>query len=187
MGYRVLLIAIEGKEPAVIHEEYSVAPTDQYEEIPESPVTGAVLPSGAYLLYINDRIVPDDRVLSRLSKGARLTACYANETVMNSLAGAWEDGTERWSVFHDAQQGIEHLEMEGELPEQLHPIRERLTAQQVGSHDTDYIFDIPIELFAALGGIRYDQDIEGAGPEPWQVLARIKKRWWPFAGFRGRS
>ena len=51
--------------------------------------------------------------------------------------------------------------------------------------DTDYVFDIPIELFVALGGVRYDHDIEGAGPEPWQVLIRIKdesppakKKWW---------
>lgn len=183
MGYRVLLIAIEGKEPAAIHEQYGVAPTEQYEEIPESPVTGAVLPIGAYLLYINGEIVPDDRVLSRLSKGASLMACYANETVMDSLVCAWKDGIERWSVFHDAQQGVEHLESEGELPEELKPIREKLVAEQAASQSTDYIFDIPIELFAALGGIRYDQDIEGAGPQPWQVLtrARRKKRWWPFA------
>jgi hypothetical protein len=83
--------------------DHGVVPTGQREEIPESPVVGALLPNGTYLLYINDEIVPDDQVLSRLSKGASLIACYANETVMNSYACAWESGVERWSVFHDAR------------------------------------------------------------------------------------
>jgi hypothetical protein len=84
MGFRVQLIAVSGKEPRVIQRDYRVVPTGQREEIPESPVVGAMLPNGAYLLYINDEIVPDDQVFARLSKGASLVACYANETVMNS-------------------------------------------------------------------------------------------------------
>jgi hypothetical protein len=182
MGYRVLLIAVTGKEPATIHDEYAVTPTAEHEEIPESPVTGALLPGGGYLLYINDDIVPDDCVLTRLSKGASLIACYANETVMDSLACEWVDGVEKWTVYHDAQQGIEHLEVKGDPPPQLASIRDRLLTQQKDSENVDYIFDIPVELFVSLGGIRYNEDIEGAAPEPWQVLARIKTRkwWWPF-------
>ena len=188
MGFRVLLIAVTGKTPGAIHEDYSVAATDQYEEIPESPVTGATLPSGAYLLYINDEIIPDERVFAKLSRNGSLIACYANETVMSSLASSWVNGVEHWSVFHDPEQGIKHLETTGDLPDQLLPIKERLFAKQDQLKDTDYVFDIPIELFAALDGIRYDQDIEGAGPEPWQVLIRIKnksapekKKWWSLS------
>ena len=105
MGFRVQLIAVTGKEPRTIQGDYGVVPTGEREEIPESPVVGAALPNGAYLLYINDqdKIVPDDEVFARLSKGASLIACYANETVMNSYACAWSNGVERWSVFHDAQ------------------------------------------------------------------------------------
>ena len=88
-------------------------------------------------------------------------------------------------MFHDAQQSIKHLETTRDPPDQLVSIKERLIAEQGEVEDTDYVFDIPIELFAALGGIRYDHDIEGAGPEPWQVLIRTKdrsvpakKKWW---------
>ena len=91
---------------------------------------------------------------------------------MNSLSSSWIDGVEQWSVFHDAQQGIKHLEATGRLPDQFKPIRVRLFAEQGDIEDTDYIFDIPIELFVALGGVRYDRDIEDAAPEPWQILAR---------------
>jgi hypothetical protein len=187
MGFRVLLIAVTGREPAAIHDDYGVVPTDRYEEIPESPVAGAMVPSGAYLLYINDDIIPDDRVFARLSRHASLIACYANETVMNSFASSWVNGTEQWSVFHDAQQGITHLETAGDCPGQLSAIRERLLAEQGKSAHTDCVFDIPVELFTALGGIPYDEVLQGAGPKPWRVLARTKemaararKKWWPF-------
>jgi hypothetical protein len=184
MGFRVQLIAVSGKEPRVIQRDYGVVPTGQREEIPESPVVGAVLPNGAYLLFINDEIVPDDQVFARLSKGASLVACYANETVMNSYACAWANGVERWSVFHDAQQDIKHLEATGTLPSELKPIRDRLFAQQEGDDGADFIFDIPIELFAALGGIRYDHYIPGAGPEPWEILDRGEKVSGTFSAFQ---
>jgi hypothetical protein len=172
MGFRVQLISVTGRDHRTIQREYGVAPTGQREEIPESPIVGAALPNGAYLLYINDqeKIVPDDEVFSRLSKGASLVGCYVNETVMNSYACAWSNGVERWSVFHDSQQGIEHLEMSGVLPPEMQPIRDRLFSQQTKGDGVDFIFDIPVELFAALGGIRYDHDIPGAGPEPWEIL-----------------
>jgi hypothetical protein len=174
MGFRVQLIAVSGKEPRVIQRDYGVVPTGQREEIPESPFVAALLPNGAYLLYISDKnkIVPDDQVFARLSKGASLIACYANETVMNSYACAWADGVECWSVFHDPNQGIKHLETSGSLPAEMQPIRDQLFSEQDGDRDsgTDYVFDVPVELFAALGGIRYDSDIPGAGPEPWEIL-----------------
>jgi hypothetical protein len=184
MGYRVLLIAVTGKAPEVIHAEYGVTPTGDYEEVAESPVTSAMLPSGAYLLYVNDEISPNDRVLARLSSHASLLACYANEMVMESSVESWVNGAAKWSVLHDAQQGIQHLQTAGEVPQELKPIQQRLQAKQsaVQDRDVDYIFDIPIELFVALGGIRYDEDIDGAAPDPWQVLARSKRKnsWWPF-------
>jgi hypothetical protein len=52
----------------------------------------------------------------------------------------------------------------------MQTIHDRLFAKQQDTKGVDFIFDIPIELFASLGGIRYDQDIPGAGPEPWEIL-----------------
>ncbi len=172
MGFRVQLIAVSGKEPGMVQREYGVVPTGRCEEVPESPVVGAVLPSGAYLLFINDEIVPDDEVFTRLSENASLVACYANETVMNSYACEWNKGMVQWSIYHDAQQGIEHLEVTGILPREFQSIRDRLLAEQTGCEDTDFVFDIPIELFAARGGIEYNQQIPGAGREPWEILSR---------------
>jgi hypothetical protein len=174
MGFRVQLIAVTGKEPHAVQRAFGVSATGQREEIAESPVLGAAMPNGAYLLYINDpdRIVPDDEVFASLSKGASLVACYANETVMNSYACGWANGLERWSVLHDAQQEIKHLETSGTLPPEFQAIRDRFFAQQDADDGADFIFDIPVELFAAVGGIRYDHDIPGAGPDPWEILEK---------------
>jgi hypothetical protein len=172
MGFRVQLIAIQGKRPTVIHDEYGVTPNGHREEAPDSPVTGTVLPNDMYLLYINDQIIPDDHVFRRLSKNASLIACYANETVMNSYVCSWINGTKMWSVFHDAQEDIRHLETSGNPPQELQAIQDHLFAEQDADPDPpDYIFDIPIDLFVALGGIRYDH-LNVSGSEPWEVLQR---------------
>lgn len=173
MGFRVQLIAISGKKASEIHAEYGIVSTGKFDEIPDAPVSGASLPGGAYLLYINDEIEPDDLLFAKLSKKATLFACYANETVMNSYCCCWTNGIAKWTVFHDAQQDLNHLEVSGTLPAEFKPIHDRMIAQQTGVDDPDYIFDVPVELFVACGGIRYDQDIEGAGPNPWEILERV--------------
>lgn len=176
MGFRVLLIAVAAKSTNQIYADYGVAPTGEFEELPESPVSGAMLPNGRYLLFINDRILPEDLVLAKLSRHASLIACYGNETVMNSVASSWTDGVEDWCVFHDAQQDLRHLETTGSLPDCFESIRHRMFAEQDAAADdcgVDYIYDVPVELFVALGGHRYNEQISSSLTRPWQVLQRI--------------
>jgi hypothetical protein len=92
---------------------------------------------------------------------------------MVSYACEWSDGVERWFLIHDSQEGEGHLKTRGGLPQQFQSIRERLFADQQTKADADCIFDVPVELFAAVGGVRYDYDIPGAEPEPWEVLERL--------------
>jgi hypothetical protein len=173
MGFRVHLIAIRGKTPEAVRQELGVTPTGEREEISESSITAATLPDGAYLLYFNDpaQFDPDDKLYRRLSKGASLVACFAHEGIMISYACGWSDGVEQWFVIHNSQERADHhLKTRGNLPQQFQSIRERLFVEQETKADADYIFDSPVELFAAAGGVRYDSDIPGAGPEPWEVL-----------------
>ena len=76
-----------------------------------------------------------------------------------------------------------HLETTGSFPKQFPDIRDRQLALQDSDGECDHIFEIPIELFVSLGGIRYDADIPGADDDPWQILDRVKqkKSWWPFS------
>ncbi len=176
MGFRVVLIKIDGRSVEQIHQEFEVIPTEEHEEFPESSVCGAEMPGGGYLLYINDQRYPEPPVFQMLSRGASLIACRVNETVMSSDTCCWVNGVQRWMVLHDCQQGTHHLETEGELPEEFEQVRKTLFSRQEELDDADYIFGIPVDLFAALGGIRYSEDIAGAGPRPWRVLARIPRK-----------
>ena len=134
MGFRVLLIKIDGKLVGAIHTEFGVTPTETFEEFPESPVCGAVMPGGGYLLYINDQIDPGERGFQRLSLSAKLISCCVNETVMSSDASCWVNGIKLWTVVHDSQHGQDHLKSEGELPEEFQQVRTTLfcTTRRVG-------------------------------------------------------
>jgi hypothetical protein len=85
-----------------------------------------------------------------------------------------------WSITHDLQRGIGHLEAEGALPDAFGPIRDRLSAKQVGQGDADYIFDVPVEVANALTGFRYNEIILGAPGEPYEELAKRGRetKWW---------
>lgn len=188
MGFNVSLITIEGKSPETIHADFGVILTGEREEIPESPITGTLLPNGKYALWLNTRVTGpvNEKNLAIVSRDASVLVCDLSETTMDISLVAWENGKEIWSVWHDGgSQGIKHLELNGNVPAQIEPIRERLFREQEEKGDADYIFDIPVELFVALGGFRYDRDLEVDDPAPWHVLERVKqKQWWQVFGWR---
>ncbi len=90
---------------------------------------------------------------------------------MYSYAAGWSDGKENWSVHHKGDEGhVDHLERIGELPQLFADIDARLRKEQrQADSDVDHIFETPVELFRALTGYRYDQDIEGSD-EPFEIL-----------------
>jgi hypothetical protein len=171
MGFRVALIAVRGINADTLYERYGVRRTGQCEEIAESPVCGATVSTGWQLLYLNDYPRPDSEVLAELSADAELLFCDANETCMSSFATGWENGVEKWIVFHDAQKSLTHLVTDGELPDLYASIRNtKLREQADAGGDVDHVFDVPIDLFAALTGIRYDRDLPNSTGEDYETL-----------------
>jgi hypothetical protein len=106
---------------------------------------------------------------------AILTQSKPEEHVMVSVATGWKDSQRVWSVTHDAQRDMEHLQAEGALPAAFASIRDRLCSEQqtAGGRkaDVDFIFDVPVKLAQTLTGYRHDADIPGAGADPFEVLA----------------
>lgn len=171
MGFRVQLIAITGKEPTEVHHDLGVSSTGEHEEHMYSPVVGTLLHNGRYLLYIQDRdmiteIIECEDIFPNLSKDASFVGCYVCEMTMCSYADGWTNGVKRWSIF--AQQGNMQLEKKGILPSDFQDILKK-HFEENGGRDDD-VFDIPVKLFVALGGIRYDCGIESVEPKPWEVL-----------------
>lgn len=182
MGYSVFTVAVRGRAAPLICADFGLLATERSEEEPESPVVGALLPGGWYLIYINDRIAPPEAVLKSVSTRAELVCCAAEEHVMYSSASGWTNGEEAWSITHDAQVAAEHLEATGTLPAEFPSIAERLRRQQRDDGGADFIFDIPVEVALALTGFRYDGSNPGGYPvERFEVLSRpVTKRWWEF-------
>ena len=174
MGFRVALITVRGIDADTLYERYGVQRTGQREEIAESPVCGATVSTGWELLYLNDYPRPHSELLAKLSVNAELLFCDVNETCMSSFATRWENGVEKWVVFHDGQQSLTHLVTDGELPDEYTSIRDaKLREQEDDGDDVDQIFDVAIDLFASLTGVRYDMDLPDSTGEDYETLEPV--------------
>ena len=176
MGYSQSWLAVKGKPPAAVLETLGLRGTGTREEIVESPIVGAELPSGWYLVVAGRSGHPLmlDPILLRLSAGCEVVTADVEEHVMVSVATGWKDGRRVWAVTHDAQRDMEHLQAKGELPAAFASIRDRLRSEQQAAGgrgaDVDYFFDVPVELAHTLTGYRHDADIRRAGAEAFEVL-----------------
>jgi hypothetical protein len=161
MGYSVSWIATKGRRKDDVLAALDVIETGRPDPEARGRLSYASLPNGWLVIYSNRFNYASPQVISKLSEGAIAIGCSVEEHVMFSGIRAFRDGREAWSVVHDAQDGIYHLSTSGELPEAFGPIRTRLFREQddAGGADAvvDFIFEIPIELAAALTGFRHDE------------------------------
>ena len=83
-------------------------------------------------------------------------------------------------MAHFADNGIYHLQEEGNLPEQYAAIRERFIKEQDEDggkkSKTDHILSVPIELAQSITGFVHDRDpcfdrgVCDDQEDPWEVL-----------------
>ena len=179
MGYSQSSLAVSGKSPDEVLSAIGLRSTGKRVELPESGYNGANLPNG-WFLVIADRAeseIIDEGVLRRLSIGCEVIACSVEEHVMVSEASGWKNGSRKWRVVHDPQRGMEHLEVEGEPPAVFTSIRDRLCEEQSAAggseSDTDYYFDIPVELAMSFTGYRHDKDTPGLIENSFEVLEAL--------------
>jgi len=173
MGFSGSWVAVRGISPEQVNAALELRPSGLRQAQPESDRSGAQLPSGFYLVVFLRKELSRD-FLSRISAVFPLLYGLAEEHVMYSAVASWQEGKELWSVLHDAQEGMMHLDVRGTPPAPYPTIRERLFAEQEiegGSDaDVDYVFDIPIILAHELTGFRYDQDVQGMEKSGFEIL-----------------
>lgn len=168
MGYAISWVAVRGKTPDEVCSQLGLVRTGQYDCVPDSPIVGAELPDGWYLVWGNDMGFTNRLPLGSLSKGAELVDFLVEEHVMASNANGWKNGHKIWSIEHDTGQGIMHVKADGDLPLQYAEIRDRLLKKQEAEGkkpEVDYVIDIPVEVAKVLTGFRYDEDIPGTTEE----------------------
>jgi len=176
MGHSLSWLAVKGKRPRDLHRELGVERTGEREDLPESPIVGAALPGGWYVVVFNEADVDlsDEVLLARVSAGCEIVTCDVEEHVMFSAASGWKDGEERWSVFYDSQVGIEHLATKGELPAAFRSIADEARNEQDAAGgeraEVDFLFDVPLELARTLTRFRHDEELEGTEPAPFEQL-----------------
>jgi len=176
MGFSLGWVAVRGSDPESICRILGLHETGVREELPESPMVGASLPHGWYLVVVDrgEKLL-EDTLLQRLSADCEAVGCFVEEHVMYSAAEGWTNGRRVWSVTHDSSKARAHLELEGDLPPALSAIRARLESEQEAAGgdtaDVDYLFDVPVELAKAVTGFRHDEDVGGTEPPLFEVLA----------------
>ena len=170
MGYSQSSLAVRGQSPDSVLQTLGLVRTGDSESSPESPFVAAILSSGWFLIVANQAehdIISAD-ILHQLSSSCEAVTCSVEEHVMVSEASGWRGGERVWRVAHDAQASIDHLEVDGELPVAFAAIRERMSAlqQDAGGEnaDTDYYFDIPVELAMSFTGYRHDGGASHSAP-----------------------
>lgn len=190
MGYSISWLAVHGKDAGAVKRELGLKGTGQYEEVPESPLLGAQLPGNWYLIFANRCDYADDTPLATLSQKCAVITCTVEEHIMFSSASSWRDGRLIWRIDHNAEEALEHLDAEGDLPEVFASLRERLSAKQAQNVDADYSFDVPVEVAKAITGFRHDESEPSEGFErllepkgeaisiPKKKTLSPSKKWW---------
>lgn len=171
MGYSIAWILVRGKTKDDILAQLSLADTGEPDEANESPVSGAALPGGAYLVFFNDMAHPATQAPSmrQLSAGCEALGCQVEEHVMASAAFLYKDGAKAWDVVHLAEEGLYHLAVDGTPPALLDTIHAEMKATQdeQGGADAqvDCLFEVPLMLATALCGYRHDEAALLSGDE----------------------
>jgi len=172
MGYAISWLAVRGKSPEEVRRLLGLIPTGRYGEPLDSLITAALLPGGWFLVLLDD---PAHEFIlkgtpERISIDCEVVTAAIEEHVMASLAEGWKDGRRVWSLDHQSEKGIEHLEVVGTPPESFAEIRSKAFELQRGE-DADYIFDVPLQVAQSLTGFKHDE----GGPDRFEILERDGK------------
>ena len=180
MGFHVGWITIFGKTPEEARSELELVETKKREDLPESEITAALLPSGWYMIFFNDLMAPEleDQRLKNLSQSGDVMMFLVEEASMVSLARGYVGGRCIWEVTHDSSGGLEDIKTSGVLPAPFPAIRDQQIKKlrKAGEYSADYLFDIPAELSKSITGFRHDEDIEGTDGEAFCILERVSQQ-----------
>jgi len=175
VGFRISWIGSHGEGKTSALEMVGLRDTGEPDEVNEAPFSGAEIAGGRFIMFSHDfRFVSRER-LAQLSIDCRIIACQVPEGIMFSAAYSYERGNRVWELAHNSQQSIYDLSVCGSPPPAFESIRQRLTRRQEAraGRGVDYIFDIPVEVAAAICKHRYGQlKFEWGTPQFTRLEAR---------------
>lgn len=152
MGLSLSFIATKGPDPLPALGLAASGEQVRAEPIPP-PEDFIAFDLGGWRFFMSEdhRFASRDRVAAA-SQGGVALGLYLEEHVMVSGAFGAEEGRLVWSVQHDPEHGLEHLDIWGEPPAALEGIRDRLLTELQTLEDTDTLFNAPVDLAATICG-----------------------------------
>lgn len=129
---------------------------------PPGKFTAFELDGWRFVVSSDNRFASRERI-SAASQGGVAVGAYLEEHVMVSGAFGASGGRLVWSVQHDPDHGLEHLDIWGDPPVALAEIHGKLLDQLRTEGGGDYVFDAPTELAATVCGFdpnTFDHEVD---------------------------
>ena len=169
MGYGISWVAIRDNKENALLDALGLEKTGETEDTPDSEWSTTRI--GDWTVVWSNGFEPKKFRNARSKLKGEVIICDVEEHIMYSSVAAFKDGDLSWRVWHDAQQTMDHLSIEGSPPKSLPKIQTEEFAH-VSESEADHIFDIPIRLAQELVGFRHDEP----GARTFEVL-RSKPGW----------
>jgi len=187
MGMAVNWCAVRNEDTQRLLEHLGLAPTDTVEAWPEAAIALGHFIGGWTVLWCNvdaSRLLREKAVRA-LAGDCDVLVCRIEEHVMAASAEYWSQGRRLWWIAHNGEEGPIGLETQGELPADALSIRGQLQQRQDDEGgidaDTDYLFEIPLEIAASMTGFKHDDD-RATPVDGWRVVEAVPA----YGGFWSR-
>ena len=159
MGFSLEWLAIKDASADQVCAALGVERTGAFGDALSAPIMGVALPSGHYLVLVDDRsrevVMLHDSFVDDPGLENEVLSFACNDGIMMTALQSWTNGNCNWIVSR--WEPNEDCELEGPVPEAFHEINAKLQAKQQNSQDADYIYDATAELGKALTGFRHDE------------------------------
>jgi hypothetical protein len=158
MGLNLSWIATRGLDKAEVLARLGLVMTGQTGEYFDTARSCAELPGDWLIVYANRMDWATPERIAAVSVGGEAVGCQMSETVMWSGAWGCRDGAREWSVTHDPDKDLNGVKVEGDPPSQLPDVMATARrGQERGDDSVDYMFDVPVELVAAVCGFNANE------------------------------
>lgn len=173
MGFAISWVALKSDRSEAL-QILGLEATGARQDIPGSQFTGVQLKEGWFVVVANNFDFAANLPLEELSASRRLVACWLEEHVMCSGAVEWQNGKQLWSLDHNPENGLDHVEIGGQPPDGLQGFvaeaAQELAAEGGEKSLVDFHFDVPMTLAHSIVGFRHDRDVDSTLSEPFEVL-----------------
>lgn len=174
MGFSQSWIAVNKDDCSYLLELMQLRKTAEFSECVENGANCIDMGNGWNVLIeehvSGTPVFEREDVIVPLSRRNELIVAFVEEHTMFSTCAAWRDGKQIWRLEHDAQKGLSHLVIEGQMPECFESIRAENLKLQEGISDTDFVFEIPLAVGERMCGYKHDQTPDVASQQPFEKL-----------------